>query len=344
MKPWQKAVSIALVASAAVLYGNYNEHEKEVLNKKISNLQDKNDQHKQEISNLEDKLNDYKGFVLNQFIKDGKYDLGDRLLNETQKRKFLQNLEASTEKIVHKGIYKKRQPAGTEKKPEIKLTKKGKDNYSKKLSDDEIEWGSLGTSTVMYIDPKTNKAIIHTAGHVVKELDKMIYPYWGSGIYDRKSEEFYIQKGDVKISLKVLVYDEDKDFALLETDGGHALTEIPYKIGKSEELEKGTWVTFMGFPFGGNIERPSFGWVNDITGYDDGSALVADYKYNILLSNPTIPGDSGSSIYALLDGEPEWIGFIHAGYLGVQGMNCGVHAKDVWNYLKQYLPDEKFRD
>lgn len=344
MKTWQKAVSIALVASAAVIYSGYNEHEKGELNKKISNIQNENDKYKQDISNLEDKLKDYNGFILNQFVKDKKYDLSDRLLNETQKREFLQNLEAATEKIFHIGVYKKE---GIVDNKQIEDIKKGlpKGMFIKKLSEDTIEFGSLGTGTTLYIDSDTNKAYIVTAGHVIKELDQIIQPgFWDTTTYKKISEETYIQKGDVKIKLKSLICDMKKDFGLLETDGGTNLTAIPYKIGRSEELEKGTWVAFMGFPRGGNIERPSFGWVNDITGYDDGSALVSDYKYNILLSNPTVPGDSGSSVYAYLDGVPEWIGFIHAGYLYSQGLNCAVHAKDVWNYLKQYLPDEKFRN
>lgn len=344
MKPWQKAVSIALFASAATFYMGYNEHEKGELNKKISSVQDKNNQYEQDISNLEDKLKDYQGFILNQFVKDGKLDLSDRLLNETKKREFIQNMEAATEKLIHKGLYKKRQYTGSREDIKAKVIKKEKGVYYKNLSDDDIEWGSLGTGTTLWINPKTNEALIYTTGHVIEELEKVVYPFWGGGIYDKQSEEIYIQKGDVKIKLEVVVHDKEKDFALLKTSGGANLTEIPYKIGRSEELEKGTWVAFMGFPFGGNIERPSFGWVNDITGFDDGSALVSDYKYNFLYSSPTIPGDSGSAIYALLDGEPELIGFVHAGYLSAQGMNCGVHGKEVWNYLKQAgVPDEKFR-
>lgn len=334
---WLKAACAALALYAAG-YTGWNESKKGELQDLIS-LKDK--QHNTEISDLVneytklvDKYNHLQDYVDTQFLTDGKYDFSTKLLNDKQYGEFLKNLEASTEKIIHKGVYEKNG------------TTSGESALPEGILGDRIEPASRGTGLVLYKDPKTGKAIIVTAGHVAEALpDTFSAGWWSPEVYQKLSEEMYIQKGDVKISLHLLSYNKERDFALLETDGGANLTEMPYKIGNSAELEKGNYLAFVGYPFGENVERPSFGWVNNTTGYDDGgvSEIIGSYTYQILLSNPTVPGDSGSSLFALRDGVPEWVGFIHAGYLSTQGMNCAVHEKDVEMFLKMYLPQEKFR-
>jgi serine protease Do len=124
-------------------------------------------------------------------------------------------------------------------------------------------------------------------------------------------------EGPDQIPLQGVVQDEALDLAVLASP--RPLQLIPYKLGRSKDLQVGNAVLVRGFPLGAfpaanggkvigvgqrDLER---GWDHE------------DFAVDALLNL----GSSGSPVLAVScdTGEPEVVGIYHAGYRGAQGLN-----------------------
>ncbi|GMT44644.1 MAG: hypothetical protein IEMM0006_0476 [bacterium] len=182
-----------------------------------------------------------------------------------------------------------------------KLKKGNVDDYavSHTVSDHSV----LGTATVVYVD--NNKVALLTCAHVVNFPDTSItYFPDTSGIIRNISIKIKQKNYAVGLnnsSLEVVATDDAHDLALLKATitPGEDVRVMPFPVGKSSDLDWGTFIYVMGFPKGRKMV---------------GSGIVSKPKNNkdgFFLTNAIFNrGISGGPVFALR-GSPshfEWVG------------------------------------
>lgn len=161
----------------------------------------------------------------------------------------------------------------------------------------------LGTASVVYTDKE--KAALLTCAHIVTFQDTIItyFPDSSGIIRDIaiKLEQKNYVIGLKDPNVKVLAADNRHDIALLRAtlQPGENVRMMPFPLGKSSELDWGTFIYIMGFPKGYKMVE---------------SGIVSKSKENkngFFLSNAIINrGFSGGPVFAIRDGSPhfEWVG------------------------------------
>ncbi len=161
----------------------------------------------------------------------------------------------------------------------------------------------LGTASVVYAD--NEKAALLTCAHVVNFPDTIItYFPDSSGII--KNIALKLKQRNYVVGLKgknvkVLATDDEHDIALLKAtlQPGEDVRVMPFPIGKSSELDWGTFVYVMGFPKGHKMVE---------------SGIVSKSKKSkngFFLTNAIFNrGISGGPVFAIRDGSShfEWVG------------------------------------
>lgn len=114
---------------------------------------------------------------------------------------------------------------------------------------------------------------------------------------------------------QILVYDEDKDLALLQLETATSINPLP--IGDSENLQRGEEVIAIGSPLG-LLNTASTGIV---------SGFLEDGEINAIQTSAAI--SSGSSGGALLNKSGELIGITYAGFEGGENLNLAIPSYEV---------------
>ncbi len=182
-----------------------------------------------------------------------------------------------------------------------KLKNGNVDNYaaSRTVSDHSV----LGTATVVYVD--NDKVALLTCAHVVSFPDTSITYYPDtSGIIRNisiKIKQKNYAVGLKNSNLKLVATDDTHDLALLKAtiSPGEDVRVMPFPVGKSSELDWGTFIYVMGFPKGRKMV---------------GSGIVSrpeNNKDGFFLTNAIFNrGISGGPVFALRGNPPnfEWVG------------------------------------
>jgi len=169
-----------------------------------------------------------------------------------------------------------------------------------------IEQPASGTGTLI---AKTHERIaLLTCAHIVSTPDTLINYFFDA----KKKLSPYVQNLAIKShetinvismpflqNIQVLVHDKDLDIAILHADLNHS-TRTPLhifniKMGKAKELNWGTFVYVIGFPYGKKLIS---------------TAIVSDPNrdryHNFMLDATMHRGISGGLILALRDGPPNF--------------------------------------
>lgn len=132
------------------------------------------------------------------------------------------------------------------------------------------------------------------------------------GAYRKVSEKIEIvdsatdQKPEDNISLELVVTDEKLDMAVLKTT--RKLNVYPYKRGKSSELLSGNIARAEGYPQA-LIKATTQGIISTAT---NPNKEVTFEDEDFVIDAAINPGNSGSPVFALREGDWEWVGNAHA--------------------------------
>jgi len=189
----------------------------------------------------------------------------------------------------------------------------------------------LGTATVVYVD--SDKAALLTCAHVVNAKDTVItYFPDSSGIIMRiaikLNQKNYV--AGLKSPIKVLAVDDKHDIALLEASilPEQEVKMMPFPVGKSSELDWGTFVYVMGFPKGykmaesGIVSRPD----KKSTGF---------FLTNAIFNR----GISGGPVFAIRDGSShfEWVGIASSSSVtDILYLRPDIDRNDVYSSSEPY--------
>lgn len=156
---------------------------------------------------------------------------------------------------------------------------------------------------------------------------------------ERKTEDItYLMYGEEEIPLKLLFKDEKNDISLFKIpEGFDDIPAFPYKLGNSEDLRVGNYVYLFGNPenFGINVRQ---GIVSALKAPEEISALNAIGKNSFMLTNGLIPGDSGTPIVAIRDGEFELVGITQGTFVGKNVLGWAIRI----NIILELLSDKGF--
>jgi S1-C subfamily serine protease len=133
-----------------------------------------------------------------------------------------------------------------------------------------------------------------------------------------------------QIVLATVVEDDRLDVAVLASP--RPLELLPYRLGRSADVQVGNAVLVRGFPLGAfaaaNTGRVIAVGQRDLERGWDHQDFAVDALLNL--------GSSGSPVLAVScqTGEPEVIGIYHAGYRGAQGLNVVIGMDEVRGLLE----------
>jgi len=190
----------------------------------------------------------------------------------------------------------------------------------------------LGTASVVYAD--NEKAALLTCAHVVNFQDSVItYFPDSSGIIRNiaiklKQKSYVVGLNDPNV--EVLATDDKHDIALLKAtvQPDEEISVMPFPVGKSSELNWGTFVYVMGFPKGHKMVE---------------SGIVSKSKKNkngFFLTNTIFNrGISGGPVFAIRDGSShfEWVGMASSSSVSdIFYLEPNVDKADAYSKLEPY--------
>lgn len=189
----------------------------------------------------------------------------------------------------------------------------------------------LGTATVVYVD--SDKAALLTCAHVVDSKDTIItYFPDSSGVIMRvaiKLNQKNYVAGLENPMVKVMAVDDKHDIALLKASvlPGEGVRMMPFPIGKSSELDWGTFVYVMGFPNGHKM-------------VESGIVSRPDNNNGFFLTNAIFNrGISGGPVFAIRDGAPhfEWVGIASSSSVtDILYLKPDIGKSDTYSKSKSY--------
>jgi S1-C subfamily serine protease len=220
-----------------------------------------------------------------------------------------------------------------------KFKKGNVDNYavSHTVSDHSV----LGTASVVYVD--NDKAALLTCAHVVSSPDTVITYFPDSSGIIRNISIKIKQKNYVvglnNPNLKLIATDDVHDLVLLKATiyPEEEVRVMPFPVGKSSDLDWGTFIYVMGFPHGQKMA---------------GSGIVSKSENNkdgFFLTNAIFNrGISGGPVFALRGSSQnfEWVGIARSSsvsdifYLEPDINNTKIYSKSE-PYVGELLINKK---
>jgi S1-C subfamily serine protease len=160
-----------------------------------------------------------------------------------------------------------------------------------------------GTTSVIYSDAE--KAALITCAHVVHFPDTIVVYFPNNpaliSTISIKIKQSNFVAGLKNPAVEVMAFDKERDIALLKAQltPGERIPVMPFPVGKSSELQWGTFVYVMGFPEGQKMVESGIVSQPDVL------------KKGVFLTNAIFnPGISGGPVFAIRDGAKgfEWVG------------------------------------
>lgn len=135
-------------------------------------------------------------------------------------------------------------------------------------------------------------------------------------------------------SLNLLYVVHEKDIALYELPPGLTLPSFPYEIGDSDELKEGNFVYIVGHPLGSGINIRD-GIVSALRWQGGEISILGAEKDDFFMLNVGVaPGDSGTLILAVRDGQYELIGVASAAIISLNQLGFAVRINVVRDVIE----------
>lgn len=168
--------------------------------------------------------------------------------------------------------------------------------------------------------------------------------------YEKKSETTYLRWGGKEVELEVILKDKENDVAIFKVPDGYQLNSLPCKLGNSDELEKGNFLYLVGVPgnLGVNIREGIYSTnkVPDLK-FTNIPNLRIKSENSFMVSCGLNPGDSGTMIIGIRDGQYELVG-VPQGLLNRQKMGWAIGISPIKKFVREHLEKndlvEKYKD
>lgn len=148
-----------------------------------------------------------------------------------------------------------------------------------------------------------------TAEHTVGQHTLEIPTPFGSVEFPvlKKNEETFLRWRGVDYPLRVLYKDQAEDIALFELPAGVQPPSFPHPLGNSDDLQVGNFIYVVGNPMnlGVNVRE---GIVSALRAPGEISRIGAKGENAFMVSNGLLPGDSGTPVIGIRDGQFELVG------------------------------------
>jgi hypothetical protein len=165
--------------------------------------------------------------------------------------------------------------------------------------------------------------------------------------YEKKSETTYLQLEETELELEAVLKDKENDIAIFKAPDGYQLNSLPCKLGNSDELEKGNFLYVIGVPGNSGINvREGIYSTKTVPeflkqqGFKTENAFMASCGFN--------PGDSGTMIIAIRDGQYELAGLPQGTFFGQQKMSWAIGMSPIKKFVRKHLEKndlvEKYKD
>jgi len=204
-----------------------------------------------------------------------------------------------------------------------------------KLEDGEVITEELEGAGVLIFD-----RYILTVSHAVSQDILQVQMLTPMGIQsidvpaEKLSEHTYLKLNGSRISLERVVNGKDDDITIFKVPGGLQLNSFPYKIGNSDELQVGNFLYVIGNPmnYGINVRE---GIVSSMMAPEAIAAILPRFENAFMISNGVNPGDSGTPVIAIRDGQYELVGLSQGIFTNAQNLSWAIKINPIINKLKQ---------
>lgn len=154
-------------------------------------------------------------------------------------------------------------------------------------------------------------------------------------------EETYLRWNGEDHILKAMYRNKDDDIALFELPVDVDPPSYPYKVGNSDDLELGNYIYVVGNPMnlGVNVRE---GIVSALQAPDQISYINAKGENAFMVSNGLVPGDSGTPVIAIRDGNFELVGLSQGTFVGNTRLGWVIRINAILRllYASRALPKD----
>jgi len=203
-----------------------------------------------------------------------------------------------------------------------------------KLEDGEVITAELDGAGVLVFD-----RYILTVSHAVSHDSLQVEMLTPMGIQtidmpaDKLSEQTYLNLNGSRIRLEEVVKGKEDDIAIFKVPDGLQLNSFPYEIGNSDELQVGHFIYVIGNPmnYGINVRE---GIVSSMVAPEAIAAILPRFENAFMISNGVNPGDSGTPVIAIRDGQYELVGLSQGIFTNAQNLSWAIKINPILNKLK----------
>ena len=164
--------------------------------------------------------------------------------------------------------------------------------------------------------------------------------------YEKKSETTCLQLGEKEVELEVVLKDKENDVAIFRVPDGYNLHSLPCKLGNSDELERGNLLYVVGVPGALNVNVRE--GIYSAQHAPDSVKDRFNTENTFMVSCGLNPGDSGTMIIAIRDGQYEFVGLPQGKFVGPEKMGWAIGMSPIKKLVREYLEKneltEKYAD
>ena len=206
-----------------------------------------------------------------------------------------------------------------------------------KLEDGEVITTELDSAGVLILD-----SFILTVNHAVSHDSLQVEMVTPAGVQtidvpaEKLSEHTYLNLNGSRIRLEELSKGKEDDIAIFKVPDGLKLDSFPYKIGNSDDLQVGHFIYVIGNPmnYGINVRE---GIVSSMMAPEAISAVLPRFENAFMISNGVNPGDSGTPVIAIRDGQYELVGLSQGIFTNAQNLSWAIKINPIIQKLKEEM-------
>ncbi len=210
-----------------------------------------------------------------------------------------------------------------------------------KLEDGEVITAELDGAGVVVLDK-----YILTVSHAVSQNSLQAELLTPMGIQsievpaEKLSEYTYLNLNGGRIKLEQVVKGKEDDIAIFKVPDCFQLNSFPYEIGNSDELQVGHFIYVIGNPmnYGINVRE---GIVSSMMAPEAIAAILPRYENAFMISNGVNPGDSGTPVVAIRDGQYELVGLSQGIFTNAQNLSWAIKINPIIDKLKEGMGEVK---
>jgi S1-C subfamily serine protease len=204
-----------------------------------------------------------------------------------------------------------------------------------KLEDGEVITAELEAAGVLIFE-----RYLLTVNHAVSQDSlqvEMITPVGVQSIdvpSEKLSEHTYLKLNGTRIELEEVVKGKDDDIAIFKVPDGLDLNSFPYGIGDSDDLQVGNFIYVIGNPmnYGINVRE---GIVSSMVAPEAIAAILPRFENAFMISNGVNPGDSGTPVIAIRDGQYELVGLSQGIFTNAQNLSWAIKINPIIKKLNE---------